>query len=140
MGNSRILSTQSSAVDVMQPMLRKVPFSGEGWLFEPKWDGYWAVCYLVEGTVRFVSRNKRSSFASISPSAPKKQPSASKIKKTDLSREKIAADTLKKPRRLRFHSLPLVIRRGAFRFIPGRKGGLQIGMVGKVFSLAHAVS
>jgi bifunctional non-homologous end joining protein LigD len=47
-------------VDLMQPTLRKAPFSGEAWLFEPKWDGYRAVCYLEEGTVRFVSRNKRS--------------------------------------------------------------------------------
>ncbi len=60
MGNSRILSIESLVVDVMQPTLRKAPFSGKGWLFEPKWDGYRAVCYLEEGTVRFVSRNKRS--------------------------------------------------------------------------------
>jgi bifunctional non-homologous end joining protein LigD len=60
MGNSRILTMQSPVVDVMQPTLSKVPFSGEQWLFEPKWDGYRAVCYLAEGAVRFVSRNKRS--------------------------------------------------------------------------------
>jgi len=47
-------------VEVMQPTLRKVAFSGREWLFEPKWDGYPAVCYLENGTVRFVSRNKRS--------------------------------------------------------------------------------
>ena len=60
MGKSRILAMQSLAVNVMQPTLRKAPFSGEDWLFEPKWDGYRAVCYLAEGEVRFVSRNKRS--------------------------------------------------------------------------------
>jgi bifunctional non-homologous end joining protein LigD len=45
----------------MQPTtLRKIPFSGESWLFEPKWDGFRAVCYLEDGMVRFVSRNQRS--------------------------------------------------------------------------------
>jgi bifunctional non-homologous end joining protein LigD len=35
------------------------PFSRAGWLFEPKWDGYRAICFLREGQVRFVSRNQR---------------------------------------------------------------------------------
>ena len=35
------------------------PFSREGWLFEPKWDGYRAVCFLRDGQVRFMSRNQR---------------------------------------------------------------------------------
>jgi bifunctional non-homologous end joining protein LigD len=36
-----------------------VPFSRAGWLFEPKWDGYRAVCFLRDGDVRFTSRNQR---------------------------------------------------------------------------------
>jgi bifunctional non-homologous end joining protein LigD len=35
------------------------PFSRQGWLFEPKWDGYRAICFLSDGQVRFVSRNQR---------------------------------------------------------------------------------
>jgi bifunctional non-homologous end joining protein LigD len=36
------------------------PFSRPGWLFEPKWDGYRAVCFLRDGAVRFTSRNQRN--------------------------------------------------------------------------------
>jgi bifunctional non-homologous end joining protein LigD len=35
------------------------PFSRAGWLFEPKWDGYRAICFLHKGQVRFLSRNQR---------------------------------------------------------------------------------
>jgi bifunctional non-homologous end joining protein LigD len=35
------------------------PFSRKGWLFEPKWDGYRAICFLRDGQVRFTSRNQR---------------------------------------------------------------------------------
>jgi len=35
------------------------PFSRAGWLFEPKWDGYRAICFLRDGHVRFTSRNQR---------------------------------------------------------------------------------
>jgi len=35
------------------------PFSRPGWLFEPKWDGYRAICFLRDGQVRFTSRNQR---------------------------------------------------------------------------------
>jgi bifunctional non-homologous end joining protein LigD len=35
------------------------PFSRPGWIFEPKWDGYRAICYLRGGVVRFASRNQR---------------------------------------------------------------------------------
>jgi bifunctional non-homologous end joining protein LigD len=59
-GDSGKSEIKGLLVDLMQPTLRNVPFSGEAWLFEPKWDGYRAVCYLEKGTVRFVSRNKRS--------------------------------------------------------------------------------
>jgi bifunctional non-homologous end joining protein LigD len=34
-------------------------FSRAGWLFEPKWDGYRAICFFRDGQVRFVSRNQR---------------------------------------------------------------------------------
>jgi bifunctional non-homologous end joining protein LigD len=35
------------------------PFSRAGWLFEPKWDGYRAICFFRDGQVRFISRNQR---------------------------------------------------------------------------------
>lgn len=44
-------------VNPMLPTLARAPFSGVDWLFEPKWDGYRAICFLDAGTVRFVSRN-----------------------------------------------------------------------------------
>lgn len=59
-GDSGKSEIKGLLVDLMQPTLRRLPFSGEAWLFEPKWDGYRAVCYLEDGAVRFVSRNKRS--------------------------------------------------------------------------------
>jgi bifunctional non-homologous end joining protein LigD len=42
----------------MQPVLSKVPFSDPNWLFEPKWDGYRALCFVEHGALRFVSRNR----------------------------------------------------------------------------------
>jgi bifunctional non-homologous end joining protein LigD len=46
----------------LAPMLATkigAPFSREGWLFEPKWDGYRAICFFRDGQVCFTSRNKR---------------------------------------------------------------------------------
>jgi bifunctional non-homologous end joining protein LigD len=60
MANLRKLDLEKLVVEVMQPTLRRAPFSGDAWLFEPKWDGFRAVCYVQEGKVRLLSRNKRS--------------------------------------------------------------------------------
>lgn len=43
----------------MQPTDHKLPFSDPNWLFEPKWDGYRAVCFFENGVVRFFSRRSR---------------------------------------------------------------------------------
>jgi bifunctional non-homologous end joining protein LigD len=43
----------------MLPTKHAAPFSREGWIFEPKWDGYRALCFLENGTVRFFSRQNR---------------------------------------------------------------------------------
>ena len=46
---------------VIQPMLATLvdePFSNPDWLFETKWDGIRAVCFLNNGKARFVSRNQ----------------------------------------------------------------------------------
>lgn len=53
-------------VEPMLPTLVKYPFSNPDWLFEPKWDGFRAICFLESGSVRFVSRNKKSLTARFS--------------------------------------------------------------------------
>src|SRR5215207_9779367 len=47
-------------IQPMQPTLYGRAFSSREWLFEPKWDGFRAICFLDKGVVRFVSRNQRS--------------------------------------------------------------------------------
>ena len=47
-------------VQPMLPTLVKAPFSNPDWIFEPKWDGYRAVCFLENGSVRFASKNRKS--------------------------------------------------------------------------------
>jgi bifunctional non-homologous end joining protein LigD len=45
----------------IHPMLATAiekPFDNPDWLFEIKWDGYRAVAFIVDGRVRFVSRNQ----------------------------------------------------------------------------------
>jgi len=44
----------------MLPTTIKLPFSDPQWLFEPKWDGFRALCFLKDGKVRFLSRKQRS--------------------------------------------------------------------------------
>jgi bifunctional non-homologous end joining protein LigD len=46
------------AVEPMLPTLVKVPFSNPDWIFEPKWDGFRAVCYIADGNARFFSRRR----------------------------------------------------------------------------------
>jgi len=41
----------------MQPTNFDGPFSDPKWLFEPKWDGYRAICYFGE-RLKFISRRK----------------------------------------------------------------------------------
>jgi len=47
-------------VQPMLPTLVELPFSNPDWLFEPKWDGFRAICFLENGSVRFVSKNRKS--------------------------------------------------------------------------------
>lgn len=76
LGSLGILDLQELVVDVMQPILTKRPFSGDRWLFEPAWDGFRAICYVQEGKVRFLSRNKRS----LTEKFPELQPIASEVR------------------------------------------------------------
>jgi bifunctional non-homologous end joining protein LigD len=46
---------------VIHPMLATLvdqPFSNPDWLFETKWDGVRAICFIRQGKARFVSRNQ----------------------------------------------------------------------------------
>jgi bifunctional non-homologous end joining protein LigD len=46
---------------VIRPMLATLvdhPFSDPDWLFETKWDGIRAICFVTDGKARFVSRNQ----------------------------------------------------------------------------------
>jgi len=45
--------------DLMLPSARQFPFSHPDWIFEPKWDGYRALCLIEHKSVRFMSRNKK---------------------------------------------------------------------------------
>ena len=56
---SKDSTAMPASVDPMLPTPTKLPFSDAAWLFEPKWDGYRALCFLHDGKVRFVSRNRR---------------------------------------------------------------------------------
>ena len=47
-----------SNVEPMLPTLVKAAFSNPDWIFEPKWDGYRAICFIRDGEVRLVSRRR----------------------------------------------------------------------------------
>jgi len=49
-----------SVIDPMLPTLVMQPFSNPEYLFEPKLDGYRAICFLQDGRVRFLSRKGHS--------------------------------------------------------------------------------
>jgi len=44
----------------MLPTTVKLPFSDPAWIFEPKLDGFRALCFLKDSKVRFISRNRRN--------------------------------------------------------------------------------
>lgn len=53
--------TAESLPDIGAPMLAQIgkgdPPSGHNWIYEVKWDGVRALCYIQDGHVRMVSRN-----------------------------------------------------------------------------------
>lgn len=49
-----------SIVEPMLPTLVRQPFSNPEWLYEPKWDGFRAICFFQDGRIRFLSRNRKS--------------------------------------------------------------------------------
>lgn len=46
-----------SAIHPMLATLTTEPFDGDDWLFEIKWDGYRALAYIEDDSVRLISRN-----------------------------------------------------------------------------------
>ena len=47
--------------EVIHPMLATLvdePFSNPEWIFETKWDGFRAICFIKDGAARLVSRNQ----------------------------------------------------------------------------------
>jgi bifunctional non-homologous end joining protein LigD len=60
----------------MMPTLVRRPFSNPEWLFEPKWDGFRAICYLKDGNVSFISRRHND----LTPKFPALQAIAKSIK------------------------------------------------------------
>jgi len=53
-----IAAVMPASLEPMLPTAIKLPFSDPQWVFEPKWDGYRALCFLKDGKVRFISRNR----------------------------------------------------------------------------------
>ena len=51
-------AAMSSAIKPMLATLVDKPFSNPDWLFETKWDGVRAICFIKKGASRFVSRNQ----------------------------------------------------------------------------------
>jgi bifunctional non-homologous end joining protein LigD len=52
-----ILRMSLLRVQPIIPFSRKEPFDDPAWLFEFKYDGFRALCYIEQGRCRFVSRN-----------------------------------------------------------------------------------
>lgn len=46
-------------IEPMKATLVDAPFSRTGWIFENKWDGVRAVCFIRNGVVKLVSRNQK---------------------------------------------------------------------------------
>ena len=52
---------KTSMPNIIHPMLATLvddPFSNPEWIFETKWDGFRAVCFIKNGKARFISRNQ----------------------------------------------------------------------------------
>jgi bifunctional non-homologous end joining protein LigD len=102
--NKNSSKSSSSAVLVPQPVQRSMPvaihpmlaesidlpFDGEEWLFEIKWDGYRAVAFIEAGKVRLASRNQND----LTPRYPelKDLPQLVKAKTAILDGEVVALD------------------------------------------------
>ncbi len=55
-----ILAPMVRQFEPMLPTLVQKPFSSQQWLFEPKWDGWRAMCFVRGKEVQFISRKQNS--------------------------------------------------------------------------------
>ena len=53
-----VRAAMPTSIKQMLAMPAAVPFSNPEWIFELKWDGYRALCYIERGKGRLVSRNQ----------------------------------------------------------------------------------
>jgi bifunctional non-homologous end joining protein LigD len=49
-----------ASIEPMLPVLVSRTFSDPGWIYEPKWDGWRALCFIRDGQARFISRKGNS--------------------------------------------------------------------------------
>jgi len=57
---SAVAASMPSLIDPMLPTLVTQPFSDPQYLFEPKLDGWRALCFVQDGQIRFLSRKGHS--------------------------------------------------------------------------------
>jgi bifunctional non-homologous end joining protein LigD len=105
----------------IHPMLATAaakPFDDPNWLFEIKWDGYRAVAFIDEGSLRLVSRTQNNLTKQFPELAD--LPKCVKAKRAILDGEIVALDDQGRP------SFSLMQRRTGFRpgkhRLPGREG------------------
>jgi len=100
-----------ASVEPMLPTPIKLPFSDPAWVFEPKWDGFRALCFLKDGKVRFISRNQQN----LTQRFPELREVAEliKAKTAIIDGEIVALDRRRKPS---FDSLRYRRHRGAIAF------------------------
>jgi bifunctional non-homologous end joining protein LigD len=55
-----IKAPMPASLEPMLPTLIHQPFSDPNWIYEPKWDGWRALCFIRDGQARFLSRKKNS--------------------------------------------------------------------------------
>ena len=49
-----------ASMEPMLPTLIRQPFSDPNWIYEPKWDGWRALCFIRDGQALFLSRKGNS--------------------------------------------------------------------------------
>ena len=110
----RAIAAAMSSHEPMLPTQVKLPFTDSEWLFEPKWDGFRALCFLQNGEVKFLSR-KRTDFTRRFPSL-QEIPSAIKAEMAIIDGEIVALDNNGMPRfdRLRYRDRQAAIAFYAF--------------------------
>jgi len=107
----KIVRAMPASVEPMLPTPIKLPFSDPAWVFEPKWDGFRALCFLKDGKVRFISRNQQN----LTQRFPELREVAEliKAKTAIIDGEIVALDRRRKPS---FDSLRYRRHRGAIAF------------------------